>query len=110
MRGSSRRRNEADGGAPHHVRDEATAGDRANRGVPGLTGQGEIERIHEAHRAGALRRLVDKSRLDGLDAEHRIARWERQSEIIGTDRTSNTFWDRALLWIAGQRAAGRRPG
>jgi hypothetical protein len=63
------------------------------------------ERIYQAQRAGTFRRLVDAERLNELDAEHWLARWEREAEISDVDRTSGAYWDDAWRWIAEQRSA-----
>jgi hypothetical protein len=66
------------------------------------------ERIYGAQRAGVFRRLVDAERVNELDAEHWIARWEREAEATGPERGSVGYWDEAWVWIAEQRAASRR--
>ena len=40
---------------------------------------GDPERIYLAQRAGAFMRLVTAERLDQLDAEDWISRWEREA-------------------------------
>ena len=45
--------------------------------------RGDPERIYEAQRAGIFMRLVSYERLDGFDAEHWIARWEREAQATG---------------------------
>ncbi len=63
------------------------------------------ERIYQARRAAHFRRLADVHRLDELDAEHWLAKWEREAEARGLDRHSGTFWQYAERWIAEQRRA-----
>ena len=43
-----------------------------------MTRRGNPELIYRAQRAGVFNRLRDAERLDEFDAEHWIARWERQ--------------------------------
>jgi hypothetical protein len=47
-------------------------------------------------RAGIFARLVSAERLNELDAEHWIARWEREAEAHGLARTTSGFW--ATAW------------
>jgi len=63
------------------------------------------ETIYHARRSATFRRLVDEQRLDELDAEHWIARWEREAEMRSLDRHFGTFWQDAEQWIAEQRRA-----
>jgi hypothetical protein len=70
-----------------------------------LSRRGDPERIYQAQRAGIFRRLVDAERLDELDAEHWIARWERETEANGPGRGTTGYWDEAWRWIVSQRAA-----
>ena len=67
--------------------------------------RGDPERIYQAQRAGIFRRLVSAERLNELDAEHWVSRWEREAEARGRGR-SQGFWDDGWHWIAEQR--GRR--
>lgn len=66
------------------------------------------ERIYEAQRAGIFARLTQKERLDELDAEHWISRWEREAESQGLARTTVGFWSTGWGWITEQRGSGRR--
>lgn len=50
------------------------------------------ERIYEARRAATIRRLVDADHLDEIDADHRIAAWERHAESEGIERLTAAFW------------------
>jgi hypothetical protein len=50
-----------------------------------------------------FRRLVEAERINELDAEHWIARWEREAEAIDRTRDSPGFWDDAWRWIEQQR-------
>ena len=62
------------------------------------------ERIYHAHRAGIFRRLVDAERVNELDAEHWISRWEREAEASGHGRDDH-YWSDAWDWIAEGRRA-----
>lgn len=68
-----------------------------------MSRRGDPERIYQAQRAGMFARLVTAERLDQLDADHWIARWEREAEAIGRLRGSTGFWDDAWRWIEDQR-------
>jgi hypothetical protein len=61
------------------------------------------ELIYRTQRAGLLERLRDAERLDELDAEWWIARWEREAEALGRSRGSVSYWDDAWRWIQDQR-------
>ncbi len=63
----------------------------------------DLERIFLAQRAGIFQRLVSAERLDQLDAEHWIARWERHAETNGPAVGSQGYWDAAWRWIAENR-------
>ena len=60
------------------------------------------ERIYQAQRVGIFRRLVDAERVNELDAEHWIARWEREAEASSRARDEH-YWDDAWEWIAENR-------
>jgi len=60
------------------------------------------ERIYQARRAATFRRLVDEQQLDELDAEHWMARWEREAVADGIDRRSEAFWEGGSRWISEQ--------
>jgi hypothetical protein len=66
------------------------------------------EKIYRAQRTGIFRRLVDAERLDELDAEHWIARWERVAEELELRRGSHEYWDEGIRWIEGNRALERK--
>jgi predicted RNA-binding Zn ribbon-like protein len=66
--------------------------------------RGDPERIYQAQRAGIFMRLVSEARLDRFDAEHWIARWEREAEATGRERGSTGFWDDAWRWIEDERS------
>jgi hypothetical protein len=68
-----------------------------------MTLRGEPELIYRAQRAKIFNRLRDAERLDELDAEQWIARWEREAEAMGRERGSQGFWDEAWTWIEAQR-------
>jgi hypothetical protein len=56
--------------------------------------RGDPERICQAQRAGIFARLRDAERVNELDAEHWIARWEREAEGSGWAR-DNHYWSDA---------------
>ena len=64
--------------------------------------RGDPEKIYLAQRAGIFMRLVSYERLDRLDAEHWIARWEPEAEATGRGRGSTGYWDTAWQWISRQ--------
>lgn len=68
-----------------------------------MSRRGDPDRIYQAQRAGVFRRLVDEGRVNELDAEHWIARWERVAPELGHPRGSTGYWDEAWRWIAGER-------
>jgi hypothetical protein len=72
-----------------------------------MTRRGDPEKIYQAQRSGIFRRLVDAERLDRLDAEHWIARWEREAEATGREGGSTGFWDDGWRWKACVRASER---
>jgi hypothetical protein len=47
--------------------------------------------------------VVSYERLDRFDAEHWIARWEREAEDIGWPRTSSRYWHEGWEWIERER-------
>jgi hypothetical protein len=55
-----------------------------------------------AVRAGIFARLRDAGRVNELDAEHRIARWEREAESSGGARDAH-YWSDRRVWIAEHR-------
>jgi hypothetical protein len=61
------------------------------------------ERIYQARRAATFRRLVDEHRLGELDAEHWMARWEREADARALDRRTDAFWQDSARWITEQR-------
>lgn len=60
-----------------------------------MTRRGNPELIYRAQRTGLFNRLRDAERLDEPDAEHWIARWEREAEATGRERGSTGYWDEA---------------
>lgn len=72
-----------------------------------VTRRGDPERIYSAQRAGIYMRLTRNERVSDLDAEHLIARWEREAEAAGQARDSAGYWDDGWDWIAAQRTTGR---
>jgi hypothetical protein len=74
-----------------------------------MTRRGDPARIYLAQRTGIFRRLVDAERVDELEAEHLLARWERTAEGEGIEeRNGHAYWNLAWRWIAEQRASTRR--
>jgi hypothetical protein len=71
--------------------------------------RGDPARIYQAQRAGIFRRLVTAERLDQLDAEHWISRWEREAEANGPTRGSQGYWDAAWEWITENRRISGDP-
>ena len=69
-----------------------------------MTRRGDPDRTYQAQRAGVLARLTQNERVEELDAEHWIARWEREAEATGRARGSSRYWDDGWDWIASQRA------
>jgi hypothetical protein len=48
-----------------------------------MTRRGDPQKIYEAQRTGIFARLTQNERVDELDAEHWITRWEREAEASG---------------------------
>ncbi len=69
--------------------------------------RGDPERIYHAQRAGIFARLTQNERVNELDAEHWISRWEREAEATGRERGSQGFWDDGWNWIAAHRNHNR---
>ena len=65
--------------------------------------RGAAARIYAAQRAGIFNRLRDAERMDELDAEHWIARWERHVAEAELVLDGGVFWDEAWRWIEAQR-------
>jgi hypothetical protein len=61
------------------------------------------ERIYHARRAATFAILTQTGAIDELDAEHWMARWEREAERLGLDRFSADFWAAGREWIAEER-------
>jgi hypothetical protein len=68
-----------------------------------VTRRRDPERIYQAQRAGIFARLTQNERVDELDAEHWISRWERQAEAEGIEPRGHAFWDAGWQWIAENR-------
>jgi len=60
-------------------------------------------RIYQARRAATFAILTQTRAIDELDAEHWMARWEREAERQGLDRFSANFWIAGGDWIAENR-------
>ena len=69
-----------------------------------MSRRGDPERIYEAQRAGIYARLTQSERVELLEAEHWIARWERHAEATGRARGSQGYWTDAWAWIAESRS------
>lgn len=65
--------------------------------------RGDPEKINQAQRARVFMRLVSAERLDQLDAERWIARWEQEAEANGPSAGSQGYWDAAWRWITENR-------
>jgi hypothetical protein len=61
------------------------------------------ERIYLARRAALFSTLTSTGAIDELEAEHRVAAWEREAERRGLDRFTPAFWEAGAHWIAEQR-------
>ena len=62
--------------------------------------RGNLERIYRAQCAGICNRLRDAERLDELDAEHWLSRWEREADANGPAVGSQGNWTAGWRWIA----------
>ena len=51
-----------------------------------MTRRGDPERIYQARRSATFAILTQTRAIDELDAEHWMARWEREAERQGLDR------------------------
>jgi hypothetical protein len=58
-----------------------------------MTRRGDPGRIYQAQRAGVLMRLTRSERVSELEAEHLIARWEREAEATDRKRGSPGYWE-----------------
>lgn len=67
-----------------------------------MTRRADPERIYLARRAATFAILTQTRAIDELDAEHWIARWEREAERQGLDRLSADFWATGRDWIGGE--------
>lgn len=68
-----------------------------------MTRRADPERIYQARRAATFTRLTQSRAVDDLEAEHRIAAWEREAAAHGVDRLTAAFWDAGDKWIAERR-------
>lgn len=68
-----------------------------------MTRRSDPERIYQARRAATFGNLTRTAVIDELEAEHRLAAWEREAERQGLDRFTTAFWDAGDRWIAEQR-------
>jgi hypothetical protein len=60
------------------------------------------ERIYQARRAAVFSALTGSKAIDPLEAEHRIAAWERDAERQGLDRVTAAFWEAGDRWLTAQ--------
>ena len=67
------------------------------------------ERIYQSQRAGVIRRLVDSGRVDEVDAERWVSRWEAEASDIRAARGSQEYWDFAWQWIEDERESSDPP-
>lgn len=65
-----------------------------------MTRRADPERIYRAWRAAVFRNLTATGKIDELEAEHRMASWEREAERQGLDRFTIEFWEAGQRWIA----------
>ncbi len=68
-----------------------------------MSRRADPERIYRAQRAGIFMRLINGERLDHFDAEHWLARWDREAEANGRAVGSQGYWDAAWRWITENR-------
>lgn len=61
------------------------------------------ERIYAARRAAVFSKLTGPGVVDELEAQHRIAAWEREAERRGLDRLTAAFWEAGDRWLDSQR-------
>ncbi len=60
-------------------------------------------RIYTARRAAVFAKLTGPRIIDELEAEHRIAAWEREAEPQGLDRLTAALWEAAgERWVVAQ--------
>jgi hypothetical protein len=74
-----------------------------------MTRGADPEGIYQSQRAGVIRRLVDSGRVDEVDAERWVSRWEAEASDIGPARGSQESWDFAWQWIEDEREASDPP-
>jgi hypothetical protein len=65
------------------------------------------ELSYQAQRASIKERLTRVERLDEVEAEQWIARWEEHADAEGRPATTFGFWKAAWTWIAKQRGPKR---
>jgi hypothetical protein len=70
-----------------------------------LARSADPQRLHEARRAGTVRRLEMYGEMSAERAEAWIARWEAEPASRGLERDSG-YWDAGWEWIAAQRDGG----
>jgi len=61
--------------------------------------RGDPEKIYKARRSALFRNLTAAGSLDGLEAGHRIAAWERSDEAAALDRFTPEYWETAERWL-----------
>jgi hypothetical protein len=68
-----------------------------------MTRSSHPDRIHAAQRAGVIARLTQNERVNEIEAERLVARWEREAERSGRQRGSMRYWEEGWAWIEAQR-------
>lgn len=61
------------------------------------------DRIYQARRDAALRRLADRDHLGDERAERLVATWEAEADRLGLDPDTTAFWEAAQRWIEERR-------
>jgi hypothetical protein len=72
---------------------------RRAEGMRTVARRGDPEKIYVARRSALFRNLTATGSLDGLEAGHRIAAWERSHDAAGLDRLTPAFWEAAERWL-----------
>jgi hypothetical protein len=72
---------------------------RGAGGIGAVTRRGDPEKIYLARRAALFRKMTGTDSLDGLEAGHRLAAWERSDEAAALDRLTPAFWETAERWL-----------
>jgi hypothetical protein len=72
---------------------------RRAEGIRTVPRGADPEKVYLARRSALFRNLTATGSLDGLEAGHRIAAWERSDDAAGLDRLTPAFWDAAARWL-----------